>query len=104
MTPSIGKTKTADRGIFLMRSLWPVLLAVTGYPIGVSAAHLSLTRCEFTQVHMGTEFKIVLYADDQSKGAEAAAAAFERIAQLDAALSDYRPDSELMLVCSQAGG
>ncbi len=64
----------------------------------------SPTRFAYSEVHMGTEFRIVLYAPDAEHGAAAAHAAFDRVAQLDAALSDYRPDSELMRLCGQAGG
>ncbi len=61
-------------------------------------------RFEFSQAHMGTLFRIVLYAEDQSAAERASGAAFARIAALDAALSDYRDGSELMALCRQAGG
>jgi len=64
----------------------------------------AFTRFEFSQVHMGTEFKIVLYAPDANLAAQAADAAFHRIAMLDAIMSDYNPGSELMRLCGQAGG
>ena len=44
---------------------------------------------------MGTLVRIKLYAPDESAGDAAFRAAFARIAELDAALSDYKPDSEL---------
>ena len=44
---------------------------------------------------MGTTARVVLYAPTKSEADQAAAAAFGRIAVLDATLSDYRPDSEL---------
>lgn len=53
---------------------------------------------------MGTMFRIVLYAPDADTAGAAADAAFERVAQLDQVLSDYRDSSELMLLCRQAGG
>jgi thiamine biosynthesis lipoprotein len=61
-------------------------------------------RFEFAETHMGSEFKIVLYTLDESIARRASRAAFERIAALDATLSDYQPDSELMRLCGQAGG
>ncbi len=61
-------------------------------------------RYEFTQVHMGTEFKIVLYAIDAGTAERASIAAFGRIAALDAIMSDYDPGSELMRLCQHAGG
>ncbi|MCS6977532.1 MAG: FAD:protein FMN transferase [Gemmatales bacterium] len=61
-------------------------------------------RFEFAQPHMGTQFRIVLYAADEATARRSAEAAFARIAELDARLSDYREDSELMRLCQQAGG
>jgi thiamine biosynthesis lipoprotein len=63
-----------------------------------------LKRFEFTQVHMGTQFRIVLYAADETVAKKAADAAFARIAELDGIMSDYRPASELMQLCKKAGG
>lgn len=62
----------------------------------------SLRRFEFRKVLMGVECRIVLYARDEATAKRACAAAFDRIAQLDAIMSDYRPDSELMQVCAKA--
>lgn len=45
---------------------------------------------------MGTACRITLYAPSEPEAAEAAAAAFQRIAELEAILSDYRPNSEAM--------
>lgn len=64
----------------------------------------ALARFEFSQVHMGTEFKVVLYALNANLAAQASDAAFSRIAMLDAIMSDYDPGSELMRLCQQAGG
>jgi FAD:protein FMN transferase len=62
------------------------------------------SRHESAETHMGSEFKIVLYTADASLARSASRAAFARIAALDAALSDYRPESELMRLCARAGG
>jgi thiamine biosynthesis lipoprotein len=64
----------------------------------------SLQRFTFTEKHMGTSARIVLYAPDQASAKEAAAAAFARIAELNKIMSDYDPDSELMRLCKHAGG
>lgn len=61
-------------------------------------------RYQFSQPHMGTLYRIVLYAPDEEAAKQAAGAAFTRIAQLDACMSDYKPDSELMQLCGKAGG
>lgn len=69
-----------------------------------SAEEPALARFEFVQGHMGTRFRIVLFALDAATADRASKAAFERIATLDHIMSDYRPDSELMRFCRQAGG
>lgn len=62
-----------------------------------------LERFEFAQIHMGTEFRFLLYAPSQSVATTAADAAFARIASLDQTLSDYRDDSELTLLSKASG-
>jgi thiamine biosynthesis lipoprotein len=61
-------------------------------------------RFEFAETHMGSEFKIVLYSPDEATARRASRAAFDRIAELDRAFSDYNPESELMRLCDGAGG
>ena len=63
-----------------------------------------LMRFEFSQPHMGTQFRIVLYASDAGIARAASTAAFRRIAELDDAMSDYKPTSELMQLGARAGG
>jgi FAD:protein FMN transferase len=65
------------------------LLATTAAPTE------SLERFSATQPHMGTKFEIVLYCPTKERADEAFAAAFERIARLDAIMSDYNSNSEL---------
>lgn len=48
---------------------------------------------------MGTLFRIKLYAETEQQARQAFHAAFARIGQLDAILSDYAPDSELNRLC-----
>jgi thiamine biosynthesis lipoprotein len=50
---------------------------------------------ESVEPHMGTLMRITLYARDASQAASAFRAAFARISALDAALTDYQPQSEL---------
>jgi thiamine biosynthesis lipoprotein len=69
-----------------------------------SAAEPALSRFTFTEPHMGTRFKIIQYAPDEAAATRGARAAFARIADLDAIMSDYRPTSELMRLCARAGG
>jgi thiamine biosynthesis lipoprotein len=70
----------------------------------VADAPGSPKRFTFTEPHMGTRFKIVLYAPDEAAANAGAKAAFQRIANLDATMSDYRASSELMQLCQKAGG
>ena len=62
------------------------------------------TRREFVEPHMGTLFRIVLYAPPGADGPAAARAAFLRIGELDRLLSDYNPESEAMRLCRQPAG
>lgn len=58
------------------------------------------SRFEFESKHMGTTFRIVLYAADAKVGKAAADAGFARVAALDQCMSDYKRDSELMKLCA----
>jgi thiamine biosynthesis lipoprotein len=69
-----------------------------------AAAGPARTRFAFTEPHMGTRFKIILYAPDETAAKASARDAFKRIAELDGIMSDYRPTSELMRLCQKAGG
>ncbi|WP_084523747.1 FAD:protein FMN transferase [Adhaeribacter aquaticus] len=60
-------------------------------------------RFAFSQPHMGTLFRIVLYATDSVKAQRAAEAGFKRVAQLNKILSDYNPESEVNKLCRTAG-
>jgi FAD:protein FMN transferase len=53
---------------------------------------------------MGVQVRIVLFAPDEAHASAAAGAAFDRFAELDDALSDYRLHSELNRLCAAAGG
>lgn len=52
-------------------------------------------RHEFTELHMGVAVRLVLHADHPGAARTAARAAFDRIAELEDVLSDYRPASEV---------
>ena len=53
---------------------------------------------------MGTLVKITLYTSDEASATEAFRVAFDRIADLDKILSDYKPDSELSQLTARAVG
>lgn len=63
-----------------------------------------LARFSYTQIHMGVETKVILYAPDERSARDAAGAAFARIAVLDGVMSDYRQDSEIMQLCAGPAG
>lgn len=60
-------------------------------------------RFDFTQPAMGTTFRIACHAGDEKTAAAAAAAAFRRVEELNAALSDYVDTSELRRLCATSG-
>src|SRR5690606_765909 len=64
---------------------------------------VNLTRFEFSEPHMGTEFKIVLYAENDSLAKVVSSEAFTRIAELEQVFSDYREDSEVSKLSALAG-
>ncbi|MEX2185932.1 MAG: FAD:protein FMN transferase [Pirellulales bacterium] len=60
-----------------------------------AAAPDSLGRFEFARSEMGVLFRVVLYAQDDESARRASDAAFERVKQLNALLSDYDAKSEI---------
>ncbi len=73
---------------------WRVLLTLISFLCGFysisNAQRESLKRYSFTSPHMGTNFKIILYAAKL-----ASETAFEKVETLNQILSDYEEDSEL---------
>ncbi len=57
-------------------------------------------RFEFTRMSMGDAARIVVHAQDEQQARAAAAAAFNRLDELEAVMTDYRDDSELMRLCA----
>lgn len=64
------------------------------------AAGKAEERFDFSGPGMATTFRIACYAADRAMAEKAAAACFERIAQLHAVCTDYDPTSELMRLCA----
>ncbi|MHC4993091.1 MAG: FAD:protein FMN transferase [Planctomycetota bacterium] len=60
-------------------------------------------RYEYAQIIMGVEARITMFARDETTSRAAARAAFDRMVELEAVMSDYRPDSELMRLCRRSG-
>jgi thiamine biosynthesis lipoprotein len=68
------------------------------------AAHAApLEKFQYSELHMGVRVNLTLYAESTNQAESAARAAFARFAELEAIMSDYREDSELMRLCAIAG-
>jgi FAD:protein FMN transferase len=80
---------------FSLRFVWSVTLLAVSLHAETPPAAAALSRYEFVAPHMGTLFRIVLFAGDPADAQDAAKAAFARIAELDRLLSDYVPTSEI---------
>lgn len=78
-------------------------LCLTLLSVGCHTRPVGSVRCEYRQTHMGMPFRIVLHASDQASGDAAAAAAFQRISDLNRILSDYEADSELSRLSRTSG-
>lgn len=84
----------------------PVLLATVWVATsGCATTPLppDLRRFEFAQPHMGTIFRVVLFAADSAGAAAAASEAFAVVHRLDSLLSDWDPSSELSRLGEVAG-
>ncbi len=66
-------------------------------------AGAGLARFEWTEPQMGVPFRVVLYASSRAQAEAAARAALDRVAALNAVMSDYDPDSELSRLSATAG-
>ncbi|MFO0928228.1 MAG: FAD:protein FMN transferase [Gemmataceae bacterium] len=72
--------------------------------LAAPAADPELKRFAFDEPHMGTRFGLIVHATDRATAERAAKAAFARVDTLNTILSDYQSTSELMRLCSKAGG
>src|ERR1041384_6194773 len=62
-----------------------------------------LIRYEFERPEMGVPFRIVLYSPSPQLATNAAEAALQRVADLNAIMSDYEYDSELNKLSRTSG-
>ncbi len=60
-------------------------------------------RFEYESAQMGTKFRIILYANEQSIADSAAAKAFLRVSDLNQIMSDYLPESEVSQLSDISG-
>jgi thiamine biosynthesis lipoprotein len=92
--------RISDFGFRICLLLLALLLCVS---CATPKAPPPLSRFEFEQPQMGIPFRIVLYAPDAATAEKAANAAYARVRALNAILSDYEDDSELVKVTQSAG-
>ena len=65
---------------------------------GTSSRDAEFRAFEAVEPHMGTLFRIKLYAGSEAQAQSAFRMAFDRVSRLDEILSDYKPHSELNCV------
>ncbi|MEO8522482.1 MAG: FAD:protein FMN transferase [Acidobacteriota bacterium] len=82
---------------------WLLRLGAWGIALA-SAPSPELQRFEAVEPHMGTLVRITVYTTGEQGARDAFRAGFQRIADLDATLSDYKPDSELNRLSTAAVG
>jgi thiamine biosynthesis lipoprotein len=75
----------------------------SSFAVGSPGAEGALDRFVYSQVHMGMQVRIVLYAPGEASARDAATAAFAEIARLEDVFSDYRPGSEVRRLTAAAG-
>ena len=85
----------SQNGTFYQGSLliYIAIYLIIGVPFWVHSQ--TLERYTFQAPHMGTTFRIVLYASSPSKAVDAARAAFKEVEQVNLIFSDYQADSEI---------
>jgi thiamine biosynthesis lipoprotein len=86
------------RALMLFASFGAVAIPATG------TAQSRLTRYEFVELHMGTLFRIVLFAPTRADADAAAHAAFARVEGVNRVFSDYDSTSEVRRLTRQPVG
>jgi FAD:protein FMN transferase len=81
--------------------LWTFVLLLVFSAFPARGEEPRLARFEYEEPHMGTRFRVVLYAPDNATAEKASKAAFARIAELNRIMSDYLATSELMQLCKK---
>lgn len=88
------------RRIVAMFAVWLVLVATAGCEGRQQAA----TRVESDFAVMGTEGRIIVYAESAGQGSDAVAAGRAMLEEIERALSTYRQESEVSAINRAAGG
>lgn len=90
----MGRYAVADAAVLMV-------LAFFGCRAGEESAPVRVSE---TRKVMGTYMVMTVYAPDEGSGRRAIAAAFDRVEEVEAALSDYREQSDVSRVNRAAGG
>ena len=90
---------TLSGKIFSLFCFWNVLL-VTAV---IAAQEGKLTRFEYTAERMGVPVRVALYAPNEKEAEEASDALYLCFDRLNAAMTDYDPESEIIQVCRKGG-
>jgi thiamine biosynthesis lipoprotein len=86
----------------ILRRLMLAAVLLLTCNIALQAAEPALQRYEYSRIEMATTFRIVLYAADEAVAKQASTAAFARVKQLNAILTDYEATSELSKLSATA--
>ncbi len=81
-----------------------MILLTVGCAFGMGCARQpALSRFHYAQIKMGVQADLIVYAPNEAAAQKACTAAYRRIDELEASMSDYRQDSELLRLCDKAG-
>lgn len=69
----------------------------------VAAGEQKLSRFAFSEPHMATTWRVIVYTPDEEAACNAAKAAFEEIERLNKMLSDFDEESEISRLSQHAG-
>ncbi len=92
-----------ERRLFAL-AIFLALLSLIFTGCRTTDSDAALRRYEFLEPHMGTLFKITLFASDSLIATRSAEAAFRRIEQLNRMMTDYDQRSELMQLSQRPVG
>lgn len=100
------KTRWIPTGLILLGVVVAMLGSACRHRVTepASIATPDLHRFTYGELHMGTLFRIVMFAPDEKTADKGAEAAFRRIIALEDIMTDYDPKSELMQLCRKPAG
>lgn len=104
MTPAVHELSSARSSN--MSTAMPAAHRLVFFAIAFAVSSVMAAdeqRFTFEAVEMGTLFRITLYAKDEKTAEAASTAARDRVEAINAALSDYLPESEINRLSSTSG-